>query len=139
MGVPSREETASSKIRFLKAFGCSQIRYEIDTLQIRFRLQAFEMLVLILTLVSSGGGIGMHFRVEFNVFAKTFVYDVNNFRTSVFWFPLSIPIMCTSIWVPKGLSTSSNKDDIEKWIPNGDKLCASNVYRSKAIWIPKSL
>ncbi|KAL4346843.1 hypothetical protein GQ457_17G008010 [Hibiscus cannabinus] len=32
-----------------------------------------------------------------------------------------------SIWVPKGLNTSTKKDEIEKWIPKGTKLCDSNV------------
>ncbi|GMJ00480.1 hypothetical protein HRI_003717200 [Hibiscus trionum] len=42
-----------------------------------------------------------------------------------------------SVWIPKGLTTSTKKDEIEKWIPKGTKFCATNVYGSKAIWIPK--
>ncbi|KAK8669860.1 hypothetical protein V6N13_104628 [Hibiscus sabdariffa] len=35
------------------------------------------MFVLTLTLVSHGGGIGVLFRVECEVFSRTFIYDVN--------------------------------------------------------------
>ncbi|KAL4363668.1 hypothetical protein GQ457_04G018870 [Hibiscus cannabinus] len=63
--------------RFLlpKTFQVSELDRSTSTnsVQITSRL----MLDLNLTLVSNGDGIGMHFRVEFNVFAKTFVYDVN--------------------------------------------------------------
>ncbi|KAL4364105.1 hypothetical protein GQ457_04G018200 [Hibiscus cannabinus] len=45
--------------------------------QFRFRSQVPIMLVLTLTLVSHGGDIGVHFRVECDVFTRTFVYDVN--------------------------------------------------------------
>ena len=69
----------------------------------------------------------------------------NNLRKSNFYVrqssaPRFINGKCfRSIWVPKGLNTSSKKDEIEKWIPKGTKVCATNVYGSKAIWIPKSL
>ncbi|GMI71473.1 hypothetical protein HRI_000816600 [Hibiscus trionum] len=67
----------------------------------------------------------------------------NNFGKSNFYVrqssaPRFVKGKCfRSIWVPKGLSTSIKKDDIEKWIPKGTKICATNVHGSKAIWIPK--
>ncbi|KAL4333139.1 hypothetical protein GQ457_07G008300 [Hibiscus cannabinus] len=69
-----------------------------------------------------------------NTLGKSFFYER---QSSV---PRFIKGKCSrSIWVPKGLNTSTKKDEIEKWIPKGTKICASNVHGSKAIWIPKYL
>ena len=62
----------------------------------------------------------------------------SNFYIRQSSFPRFIGGKCfRSVWVPKGLITSTKKDEIEKWIPKGTKICATNIKGSKAIWIPK--
>ncbi|KAL4332961.1 hypothetical protein GQ457_07G005740 [Hibiscus cannabinus] len=57
---------------YLKPFVCSKDRHLSDPVQIA----SFRNVGLTLTLVSNGGGIEMHFLVEFNILVKTSVYNI---------------------------------------------------------------
>ena len=43
-----------------------------------------------------------------------------------------------SVWIPKGINTSLNKDAKKKWIQKGTKIVSTYTQGPKKIWVPKA-
>ncbi|KAA3469954.1 zf-CCHC domain-containing protein [Gossypium australe] len=43
-----------------------------------------------------------------------------------------------SVWVPKELSDTQDKEALSKWIPKGTRILQTNDYGPKRYWVPKT-